>query len=75
MRTTVDLPDELLDQVRAISRDTGKTLSTVVVELMNRGIDPPDKATIVRGKSGFPAFAANGRVITTEDVRSLEDEW
>ena len=75
MRTTIDLPDDLLNQLRAVSRDTGKTLSAVVVDLMNRGIRPPARATIVRGESGFPAFASNGRVITTEDVRSLEDEW
>ena len=75
MRTTIDLPEELLDQVRAISRDTGKPLSVVVVDLMTRGIRPPASATIVRGRSGFPALASNGRVITTEDVRSLEDEW
>jgi len=75
MRTTIDLPDELHDRLRSIARDTGKTLSAVVVEMMERGIQQQRRAVIVKGKSGFPAFAAVGRPITTEDVRALEDEW
>jgi hypothetical protein len=74
MRTTVDIPDDLLAQLRSISRDSGKTLSSVVVELMQRGMHRQHRAVIVKGKSGFPAFAAVGRPITTEDVRALEDE-
>jgi predicted transcriptional regulator len=74
MRTTVDLPDELLDQLRSIARDTGRSLSAVVVDLMERGMQRRPGATIVKGRSGFPRFAAVGRPITTEDVRALEDE-
>jgi hypothetical protein len=41
---------------------------------MQRGMHRQHRAVIVKGKSGFPAFAAVGRPITTEDVRALEDE-
>jgi hypothetical protein len=75
MRTTIDIPDPLLDQLRAIARDSGRTLSTVVADLIQRGFAPPPKAHIVKGRSGFPALTSNGRPITTEDVRELEDEW
>ena len=75
MRTTVDIPEALLDQLRAIARDNGRTLSAVVVDLIERGFAPPPKARIVKGRSGFPALTPNGRPITTEDVRALEDEW
>ena len=61
MRTTVDIPDDLLAQLRSISRDSGKTLSSIIVELMQRGMQRPHRAVIVKGKSGFPAFAAVGR--------------
>jgi predicted transcriptional regulator len=75
MRTTVDLPDQLHNQLRAIARDTGRTLSAVVVDAIQQGFAPPSPAKIVKGRSGFPALASNGRIITTEDVRALEDEW
>ena len=75
MRTTVDLPEPLLDRLRAIARDSNRTLSAVVIEYAERGMRPTATSHIVRGRSGFPALASNGRIITTEDVRSLEDEW
>ncbi len=75
MRTTVDLPDRLLDRLRSVARDQDRTLSSVVVDFIERGLAPRGEARIVKGRSGFPALASNGRVITTEDVRSLEDEW
>ncbi|MDT5282152.1 MAG: hypothetical protein QOJ20_3347, partial [Mycobacterium sp.] len=33
MRTTIDLPDDLHKQARAIARDTHRTLSETVVDL------------------------------------------
>lgn len=74
MRTTIDLPDELLAQLRAIARDTNRTLSAVVTDFAQRGMEPRGPARIIKGKSGFPMFAAVGRPITHEDVRALEDD-
>ncbi|HZQ32812.1 MAG TPA: antitoxin [Mycobacterium sp.] len=74
MRTTVDLPDELHKQVRAIARDTGRTFSEAVAELMRRGLGHGAPVEISQsGKTGLPVIRL-GHVVTTEDVRSLEDE-
>ncbi len=72
MRTTVDFPDDLLVQLRAIARVNGQTLSTVIAELMRRELEPPEPATITKGHSGFPMLASVGRRITTADVRAFE---
>ena len=74
MRTTVDIPEPLLDQLRALARDRNRSLSAVVVELIERGAQPRAKAKIVKGKSGFPMLTGSGRLVTTEDVRALEDD-
>ncbi|HEX5139389.1 MAG TPA: antitoxin, partial [Dehalococcoidia bacterium] len=38
MRTTLDLPDDLHRQAKAIAREQGWTLSQAVVWLMRRGL-------------------------------------
>jgi predicted transcriptional regulator len=74
VRTTVDLPDELHKQAQAIARDTHRTLSETIAELMRRGLGygaSIDTATSLR--TGLPVVNL-GAVVTSEDVRSLEDE-
>ncbi|WP_007024244.1 hypothetical protein [Saccharomonospora iraqiensis] len=74
MRTTVDLPDDLHRQIVSIARDTSRTLSDIVAELMRRGLGQGEVGEINRSpKTGLPVVSL-GRVVTTEDVRSLEDE-
>ncbi len=79
MRTTVDLPEDLHRLVRSLARDTSRSLSEVVVELMRRGVGSGDDTGgaaggIARSKrSGLPVVHL-GRVVTSEDVRSLEDD-
>ena len=74
MRTTVDLPADLHAQAVAIARDTHRTLSETVAFLMRRGLgekrgsEPTHSAA-----TGLPVVHL-GRIITTEDVRSLEDD-
>lgn len=74
MRTTIDLPDDLHQQALAIARDTKRTLSETVVEVMRRGLrhDVPVQ-TRRSERTGLPVIDL-GRVVTTEDVRTLEDE-
>jgi hypothetical protein len=73
VRTTVDLPDELHHQAVAIARDTSRTLSETVVELMRRGLSSQAGAELTRSaRTGLPVVHL-GRTITTEDVRGLED--
>ncbi|NUT96953.1 MAG: antitoxin [Saccharothrix sp.] len=74
MRTTVDLPEDLHQQALSIARDTSRTLSEVVAELMRRGLGGTEPSAAVRSaRTGLPVLTL-GKVITTEDVRSLEDD-
>jgi hypothetical protein len=74
MRTTIDLPDDLHRQAVAIARDTHRTLSETVAELMRRGLGSTAGAGVLTsGRTGLPTISL-GRTITFEDVRALEDE-
>lgn len=74
VRTTIDLPDDLHKQAQAIARDTHRTLSETVADLVRRGLGA---GTAVRAstdpRTGLPLVSV-GTVVTSEDVRSLEDE-
>ena len=74
MRTTVDLPDDLHRQVLAIARDTRRTLSETVADLMRRGLGHSKSVEVSQSpRTGLPVVSL-GTVVTSEDVRSLEDE-
>lgn len=74
MRTTVDLPDDLHKQALAIARDTHRTLSETVADLIRRGLGAGHTAPLSTDpKTGLPLVSV-GMVVTSEDVRSLEDE-
>lgn len=74
MRTTIDLPDDLHKQAQSIARDTSRTMSDVVAELMRRGLGLGGATEITHSaRTGLPVVSL-GKVITTEDVRSLEDD-
>lgn len=74
MRTTIDLPEDLHRQAAAIARDTSRTLSETVADLMRRGLGQGRAAELSRSaRTGLPVLHL-GTVITTEDVRALEDE-
>jgi Arc/MetJ family transcription regulator len=74
MRTTVDLPADLHAQVMAIARDTHRTLSDTVAFLMRRGLSESRTAELTHSAAtGLPVVRL-GRMISTEDVRMLEDD-
>jgi len=74
VRTTIDLPEDLLARAKAIARDTSRTLSEVVADLVRRGLEPPSAAgPAVSDRTGLPLVSL-GRTITSDDVRALEDE-
>ena len=74
MRTTIDLPEVLHQQALSIARDTRRTLSETVADLMRRGLGQGAPVEITRSEStGLPVVHL-GKIITTEDVRSLEDD-
>ena len=74
MRTTIDLPDDLHRQAQAIARDTARTLSETVADLLRRGLSGGGASEPSTSKlTGLPIVHL-GRVITTEEVRSLDDD-
>ncbi len=74
MRTTVDLPDDLHDAARSIARDRGTTLSETVADLIRRGLGLGGEVAVARAPKGELPVVRIGRVITQDDVRSLDDE-
>lgn len=74
MRTTIDLPQDLHKQALAIARDTHRTLSETVADLMRRGL-AANRPTALSSdpRTGLPLVSV-GTVVTSEDVRLLEDE-
>lgn len=74
MRTTVDLPDDLLQRARGIARDTGRSLGSVVADLMRKGLEPrPAAPSRTSARTGLPLISV-GRIITSDDVLALEDD-
>ena len=74
MRTTIDIPADLHAQALAIARDTRRSFSETVAELMRRGLGagPAGDVGTSRG-TGLPVVHL-GKMLTTEDVRRLEDD-
>ena len=74
VRTTIDLPDDLHKQALAIARDTRRTLSETVADLIRRGLSAGSTTARSRDpRTGLPLVSI-GTVVTSEDVRALEDE-
>jgi hypothetical protein len=74
MRTTIDLPDDLHRQALSIARDTSRTLSETVADLVRRGLGQGSRKEITRSSvTGLPVMSL-GTPITSEDVRALDDE-
>ena len=72
MRTTIDLPADVHALAREIAHQQHKSLSQVVTELIRLALSPPD-APAPSPPAGLPTVRV-GRIVTAEDVRSLEDE-
>lgn len=74
MRTTVDLPEDLHRQLRAIASDTQRTFSETAADLIRRGLRSDAALPLSRSpRTGLPVITL-GTVVTTEDVRSLDDQ-
>ena len=72
METTIDLPDDLHALVTAVADRAGLSPSETVHLLRDLPVHGPSRVSVSRG-TGLPVFSS-GRTITSEDVRSLEDE-
>lgn len=78
MRTTVDLPDHVLQQLRHIAADRRTSVSKVIADFVVDAVDPARPARTDRISvdpvSGLKSLDI-GRAISTEDVRrAMEDE-
>lgn len=74
VRTTLTLPDDLLEIARSIARDRGITLGEVITDLARKGLAGSSPAeTSTDEETGLPLVRV-GHVVTSDEVRSLEDE-
>jgi hypothetical protein len=77
MRTSVTLDDDVHEFASSYAHARGITLSAALNELVRKAEAPPaPEPEIVYSPDGFPMFppSGNGRVITDEMVRKLEEE-
>ena len=75
MRTTVDLPQDLIRQAPSFARDRGTSFSEAVAELMRRGLgQAPSKVRFRKDSLTGLVVTDLGQLVTSEDVRALEDE-
>jgi hypothetical protein len=73
VRTTIDIPDEAYYIAKEIARDQNRALGRVVGDLILRSAKGPKSGSISMSDYGFPTFRCV-RPVTTENVRSLDDE-
>ncbi len=62
MKTTIELPDELLEQVRRVARKEGATLRGLVEEGLQRSLEARRRRA--RRHLDFPSYGGSG--LTTE---------
>lgn len=75
MRTTVDLPEMILEKVREVAAERGASVSATIADLTARGLSElhgPMKIRI-NERSGFPMLDF-GRPVTPEDIAAALDE-
>ena len=82
MRTTITIDDHLHEVVMALARHNRKSFGEMVGILVRRGMvldstdfsaEPARSVPEIDADTGFPLIRSE-RIITEEDVRSLEDE-
>ena len=77
MRTTVDLPNDVLQRVRHIAADRGTSVSKVIADFVSRAVNP-DPPVVGDRISIDPVTRLKvldlGRVVTDEDVRTAMAE-
>lgn len=74
MRTTVDLPDDIHRMATAIARDSGTSLSETVTRLLRAALATSGPVRVRTSPRTGLQVASIGRVVTSQDVRSLEDD-
>lgn len=75
MRTTVDLPDDVHKIVVNIARDTHRSVSATVADIVAREVRGGGAAGLVEDAERGVVLVDLGEPTTTENVRELEDDW
>jgi hypothetical protein len=75
MRTAGTLDQDIYELAILYARGRGVTLGTALSELARKGSTaPPPASRLVRASNGMLVFAAQGRVITPEMVKSAQED-
>ena len=74
MRTTIDLPEDVHRLASAIARDSGASLSETVTRLLRAVLASPGPVKVTTSARTGLRVASLGRVVTSDDVRSLDDD-
>lgn len=74
MRTTVDLPEDIHRIALAIARDSGTSLSETVSRLLRGALATPGPVRVTTSPRTGLRVVSLGRAVTSEDVRTLEDD-
>jgi predicted transcriptional regulator len=77
VRTTVDLPDDVLERVRSVAADRRTSVSKVIAESVSRAVNPlpvsPGDRVAVDPRTGLKVLDL-GRLITMDEVRRATDD-
>lgn len=74
MRTTIDLPEDIHELARRVARDRGVSLGEAIAALVRQNLGRTEGLRVGRSdRTGLPTVSV-GRPVTSEDVRSLDDE-
>jgi len=81
MKTTLELPDDLLIEAKAVAARRRTTLKEMVTRSLRReiGMDKtpaslPSEGPFEIGALGLPVLKKRGRAITSEDIRQAINE-
>jgi tryptophan synthase alpha subunit len=75
MRTTLNLDDDALKQIKAYAESTPLTIGKAASELVRRGLSAPLKTRVVNGLVVVD-LPEDSDPVTTERVKRLEaEEW
>lgn len=77
MKTTIELPDRLLREAKAIAARRGTTLKALIEHALEREIyhtAPPTESLFAVSEDGVPYLPSRGVRVTGELVDQLGDE-
>jgi hypothetical protein len=74
MRTTVNLDDDVHELASIYAAARGVTLSVALSELVRRSQPSSRKSRMVIADNGLAFFPADGRVLTMEMIKALQDD-